>query len=131
MSLNLPRRQGRHQTNAALAIINIILLLVFFFLISGQNRPAPITVLLPETTGLSGAALPAFALELHKGGEWRMDGQTIPPELLAAALPPGDAPIHLIVDQNLAAGQLMTALRSPELSDRQIRLVTRHRQAQE
>lgn len=129
MSLNLPSRPGRPRADAALPIVNIILLLVFFFLIAGQNRPAPVGISLPETADLPGGALPPFTVELHEGGEWRVDGQPIAAELLAAALPPGDAPIHLATDRDLPSGELMRALRSPELTGRQIRLVTQRSRA--
>ncbi|MDO5622833.1 MAG: biopolymer transporter ExbD [Paracoccus sp. (in: a-proteobacteria)] len=131
MSLNLPPRPARPRAEAALAIINIVLLLVFFFLLSGQNRPVPAGIILPETVALPAGTLPPLTLELHGGGEWRIEGQAIAPELLGAALPPGDAPVHLATDRDLPAGELMQALRSPELAGRQIRLVTQRGQAGE
>lgn len=126
MSMNLPPlRQGRHvQVDTSLAIVNIVLLLIFYFLIAGQN-PAPDTDLeLAGTTELSPENLPSPVLEVLGPEEWRLDGRPIRPEMLPGALAASGAPVHLLIDRNAPAGLLVGLMRRPELAGHDIRLVT-------
>lgn len=126
MSMNLPPlRQGRHvQVDTSLAIVNIVLLLIFYFLIAGQN-PAPDTGLeLSSTTEISPGNLPSPVLEVLGPEEWRLDGRSIRPEMLPGALADSAAPVHLLIDRNASAGLLVGLMRRPELAGHDIRLVT-------
>lgn len=124
MSLNLPARRMRMRIDPAYSIVNIVLLLIFFFLLAGQETRITSELQLAQTTALPAGQLPPPVLEIISDTEWRLDGQTLRPELLAAALPEGDAPLHLLIDRGAPSAQLLSILRRPELADRQIRLVT-------
>ncbi|WP_405402636.1 ExbD/TolR family protein [Paracoccus sp. Ld10] len=124
MSLNLPVRTARVRIDPALAIVNVVLLLIFFFLVSGREQRALGDLELSQTSQLPNAALPSPVLELHPSGDWLLDGQPVQPDLLAAALPDGEAPVHVMIDRDAPAHQLMDLLRRPELAARPLRLVT-------
>ena len=125
MSLRLPVRPRRMHIDPAYAIVNLVLLLIFFFMVSGQETRLTTQVELAETQALPPGKLPPPLLEIISDNDWRLDGQPIRPELLAAALPASDIPVHLLIDRSAPAELLLAILRRPELTDRQIRFVTR------
>lgn len=131
MSLNLPSRShGRRQIDTSLAIVNIVLLLIFFFLIGGQDRRLQTPLHLATTRALPAQALPSPVLELRGPEDWVLDGQPITPEMAPAALAavmgpqPGRLPVHLVMDRAAPARALMAALRRTELAGHDLRLVT-------
>ena len=126
MSLNLPRREARMRLDPALAIVNIVLLLIFFFLAAGQNDPAPTSLQLARTSTLPAGALPSPVLELRGADEWLLDGEPVLPQLLAAALAGRDGPLHVMIDRQAPSSVLLELLRRPEVEGHDIRLVTRH-----
>lgn len=126
MSLNLPAlRDGRHvQVDTSLAIVNIVLLLIFYFLIAGQDPKVETALDLSSTTALSPDSLPSPVLEVLGPEEWRLDGMPIRPEMLPGALAEAAGPVHLLMDRNAPAGLLVGMMRRPELTGHDIRLVT-------
>lgn len=125
MSMNLPSRDGRRvQVDPSLAIVNIVLLLIFYFLLAGQERPIETPLDLATTTTLSPESLPSPMLELHGPEDWLLDGAPIRPEMLPAALAQAQGPVHLLMDRNAPSGLLVSVLRRPELAGHEIRLVT-------
>lgn len=124
MSLGLPSRRARLRMDPALAIVNVVLLLIFFFLVSGQEARIFGDLELPSSRALPAGQLPSPVLEVLPSGQWRLDGLAVQPELLAAALPPGDAPLHVVIDRQAPSGRLIELLSLPELADRPLRLVT-------
>lgn len=125
MSLRLPQRTGRMRIDPAYAIVNIVLLLIFFFLVSGREQEIDSQLQLAETTELPAGNAPPPTLEIISTNNWILNGQPVRPELLAAALPADDQPIHLLIDRSANSGLLLQVLNRPELADRPIRLVTR------
>ncbi|MDO5704946.1 MAG: biopolymer transporter ExbD [Paracoccus sp. (in: a-proteobacteria)] len=132
MSVSLPPPPQRLRIDVSLAIINIVLLLIFFFLVSGQmtasNQPA--TMDLPETTDLPLDQLPRPILIVTPDGDWTLDGQPVAPDLLGVAVAALQRPVtlHVLIDRAAPADTLVTVLRNPALRDIAVRLVTlRHR----
>lgn len=125
MSLSLPRRPALARLDPALAIVNIVLLLIFFFLGAGQPARPPGELQLAQTRLLPAAVLPSPVLELHGAERWLLDDQPILPELLPAALALHDGPLHVMIDGQAPASLLLDLLRHPGLEGRDLRLVTR------
>ncbi|MFC3529850.1 ExbD/TolR family protein [Paracoccus mangrovi] len=126
MSLRLPPlRQGRHiQVDTSLAIVNIVLLLIFYFLIVGGNPALETPLELASTTELAPEDLPSPVLEVHGPEDWRLDGRPIQPEMLPAALADMTGSVHLVMDRTAPAALLVGLMRRPELAGHDIRLVT-------
>lgn len=125
MSLNLPSRAERRvQVDTSLAIVNIVLLLIFFFLMVGQAPRMQTPLELATTTTLAQQELPSPMLELRGPDEWLLDGDPIRPEMLPAALAQVSGPVHLLMDRTAPASLLVAVLRRPELAGHDLRLVT-------
>lgn len=125
MSLDLPsRRDRRIQVDSSLAIVNIVLLLIFYFLLAGQAPQVQTPLNLSSTATLSAEDLPSPVLEIRGPQDWRLDGTPIQPEMLPAALTAAPGPVHLLMDRAAPSSLLMQILRRPELADHDILLVT-------
>ena len=123
MSLNLPERNRRLRFDHALAIVNIVLLLIFYFLLVGQQPHLNSPLDLSATTSLTPESLPWPVLELRGPGEWWLDGASIRPEAMPSALA-GGGPVYLLMDRAAPASLLVEALQLPELTGHDLRLVT-------
>lgn len=127
MSVSLPFKRRQLQIDVSLAIINIVLLLIFFFVVSGQvtggaqNRALD----LPETSDLPLDQLPRPILIVAPEG-WTLDGQPVAPDLLGVAIEalPQPVVLHLLIDRGAPADALIAVLRHPALQDVALRLVT-------
>ena len=125
MSLRLPISRGRRiQVDTSLAIVNIVLLLIFYFLLAGQDPKFETRLELATTTALKPDTLPSPVLEVLGPEDWRLDGRPILPEALPGALAASAGPLHLLLDRNAPAGLLVGLMRRPELAGRELRLVT-------
>jgi biopolymer transport protein ExbD len=126
MALNLPpRRRERAHIDTSLSIVNIVLLLLFFFMIVGQTAKPDPGLALPATEDLPLEQLPKPILVIERGGNWLLDGEPVSPELLPAALPGGPGQVlHLMIDRNAPAQLLVGALQNPVLAEYELRLVT-------
>lgn len=125
MSLHLPsRRDRRVQVDSALSIVNIVLLLIFYFLLTGQAPRVETPLQLARTAALSAEELPSPVLEIRGPQDWLLDGAAIGPEMLPAALASSPGPVHLLIDRAAPSSLLMAVLRRPELADHDLRLVT-------
>ena len=126
MSLRLPARRRVSQIDVSLAIVNIVLLLIFFFVVSGQEYADMGDVNLSETSALPLERLPKPLLVIDRAGEWSLDGEPITPELLPIALQEqgGTGDLFLVLDRAAPASQLIAALNRPELEPFRLRLVT-------
>lgn len=121
-------RRARGQVDASLAIVNIVLLLIFFFMMAGTFlRPEEVPVDPAETNSLPLERLPRPLLVLVDEGNWQLDGLALQPEDLASAL--GEAPpkLHVLAAKSFPARALVALGALPELSGTQILLVTLHR----
>lgn len=125
MSLRLPARHpDRLRIDTSLAIVNIVLLLIFFFLVAGQETRIPRDLRLAQTSRIAPAALPSPILEIRSDEDWLLDGKPVSPELLPAALAGSGEVVHLMIDRDAKANLLIAALGHPELVRREVRLVT-------
>ncbi|MEL6587012.1 MAG: biopolymer transporter ExbD [Pseudomonadota bacterium] len=130
MSRLLPAARKPTGLDVSLAIVNIVLLLIFFFLATGRLlNPVGPDLDLSETTQLPLDTLPSPILVVDTDGNWRLDGAPLAPELLAAAIDTLDAPVtlHLLMDRGAPAGSLLDLVARPELDQVELRLVTLHR----
>ncbi|MEM9870536.1 MAG: biopolymer transporter ExbD [Pseudomonadota bacterium] len=125
-----PAREG-NKMDSGLAIVNIVLLLIFFFLTTGSlSNSTTVTVSLPETTELPLNLLPKPLLTVSVDGDLTLDGVPIERGGLAAALV-DDPMLHVLADREANAGALLDLIAAEELIAVQIRLVTVHRKATE
>ncbi|PJI84232.1 biopolymer transport protein ExbD [Yoonia maricola] len=127
----LPPARQRIQIDSSLAIVNIVLLLIFFFLTTGSmSNSASIPVQLPDTSELPLDLLPQPLLSVDADGAMMLNGEPIAPGTLAAAMI--DEPtIHLLADRNANAGALLDMLAAEELIAVEVRMVTLHRVQQD
>jgi biopolymer transport protein ExbD len=126
MALNLPpRRPERAHIDTSLSIVNIMLLLLFFFMIVGQTAPPAPGLDLSTTEDLPLEQLPSPILIVETDGAWQLDGEPISPDLLPAAVPAaGGQVLHLMIDRMAPARLLVETLNDPVLADYDLRLVT-------
>ena len=121
-----PRR--RKEADFSLAIVNIVLLLVFFFLITGslvQNGETRVN--LAETSELPLERLPRPLLLIDAQGEMALDGVVMTADEVAAGL--GETlpeALYLLADHSLSADKLMALTTRPDLAGVSMRLVTLH-----
>lgn len=125
---------GRQKSKAdfSLATVNIVLLLVFFFLITGTLvETDELAVDLAQTEDLPLDRLPRPLLLMKPDGTWSLDGLEVTPATLLLAvnesferLGATERVLHLLPDRTLAADQLISVLRRSDLADVEIKLVT-------
>lgn len=135
MSVSLPPRRRHTTIDVSLAIVNIVLLLIFFFLVTGQisaEKPSD-DIDLPVSSNLPLDQLPRPLLMVTPGGEWLLDGTEVAPDLLGVALDalPEPLTLHLLLDRGAPADLLVAVLRNPALAQRPVRLVTLKERAAE
>jgi len=129
MQSRLPQRRKGAQFDSSLAIINIVLLLIFFFITTGSLMSSrTVEVSLPETTRLPLDLLPEPLLIIQADGAMLLDGQVVERGALAAALI--DSPtVHVLTDREMTAGTLLTILDEEALIAVEVQLVTLHLKA--
>jgi biopolymer transport protein ExbD len=83
----LPRPRKKSEMDVSFAIVSIVFLLLFFFLLTGQmqNQTAR-GMALAETSELPLDRLPSPILIVGEAGAWSLDGAPVAPDLLALAL---------------------------------------------
>lgn len=126
----LPREHEKSELDVSLAIVNIVLLLIFFFLATGRLlNPVGPEVDLADTTELPLDQLPSPILVVMDDGSWQLDGQDVAPDFLAIALDSLEQPVtlHLLLDRAAPANSMISVLNLPELAEREVKLVTLHR----
>ena len=127
----LPAPERKITPQSSLAIVNIVLLLIFFFLSTGSltgGQKFPIA--LPETADLPLDLLPKPLLSLGLEGEMRLDGALVEPGRLGAML--GTAPtLHILADRDQKAGEVLDLLTAEDLTAVELKLVTLHRKQAE
>jgi biopolymer transport protein ExbD len=123
----IPRTHQKQAPDISLAIVNIVLLLIFFFLITGRMTNAPsFAIELSETAELPVEHLPKPILIFEPGDVMSLDGEVIEPDALADAVADYTA-LNLLIDRNENAHTLLDILGKPEFDHLDIRLVTIHR----
>ncbi len=130
--LRLPARR-RVQIDVSMAVVNIVLLLIFFFLAVGPGEHPEGQLDLSETRRLALDQLPSPILIVDPQGNWSLDGEPLTPELLPVALEGVGATeqLYLMIDREAPAGQLIAVLNRPELQSLDIELVTLHHEGGE
>jgi biopolymer transport protein ExbD len=98
--------------DALLPLINLVFLLLMFFIVAGQlaNDPLPD---LPGTTQLEKERSPEADLMVKADGSWQVDGKSRQADTLLAALddPGEDASLRIAADEGLTMADLETLLR--------------------
>ncbi len=114
------------KADVSLAIVNIVLLLIFFFLATGQLLgSADYDVELSETADLPIDVLPKPILIVARNGSFTLDGVPVADDLLGQALT-GQTALHVLIDKGAPATELINLLARPELAEVEVRLVTIH-----
>ncbi|MEO9575361.1 MAG: biopolymer transporter ExbD [Tateyamaria sp.] len=122
----LPPPRPTKAIDSSLAIVNIVLLLIFFFLATGSLIASDsVEIDLPETTQLPLDLLPKPLLAVDGDAAMTLDGVPLEPGALAEALI--DFPtLHVLADRELGAGVLLDLLAAEELVAVSVKLVTLH-----
>lgn len=130
MKKSLTRTRAPIHMDVSLAIVNIVLLLIFFFLATGRLlNPAGADLELSETSELPLDQLPEPILVVNRDGSWALNGDDIVPENLDLALADMPQPVvlYLLINRTAPANTLLAVINRPELRDTEVRLVTLHR----
>ncbi len=130
MKKTLARTRAPAHMDVSLAIVNIVLLLIFFFLATGRLlNPAGADMELSETTELPLDQLPQPILVINKDGSWALNGAEIVPENLDLALTDLPVPVvlYLLINRTAPANTLLAIINRPELQGTEVRLVTLHK----
>jgi biopolymer transport protein ExbD len=129
----LPSRRKRAEMDVSFAIVSIVFLLLFFFLVTGQmqNRAAQ-SMALAETSELPLDRLPSPILIVGDDGQWSLDGNPVAPDLLALALADLPQPLilHVLIGKEAPAESLLQVVTRPDLADIELRLVTLRRRVE-
>ena len=130
MIRSLPRRHTPVGLDVSLAIVNIVLLLIFFFLATGQLLNPPTQgVEISETTELPLDQLPAPILIVRDNGNWELDGAPVAADLFGVAVAALETPLtlHVLIGRKAPASSLLDIVNRPELDEAEIKLVTLRR----
>jgi biopolymer transport protein ExbD len=120
----LPRPREKTALDSSLAIVNIVLLLIFFFLATGSLlNSRTVEVALPETRALPLDLLPEPLLVIDAEGGMLLNGAPIPRGSLAENLL-DDPVLHILADRNGNAQALLALLAAENLVAVELRLVT-------
>jgi biopolymer transport protein ExbD len=124
----LADKDDRPAPDFGLAQVNIVLLLVLFFLVVGTIvETSEQAVRLPETTDLPLERLPRPLLLIDGGETWQLDGEALTPIEVVARLidnPDGVRRVHLLMAQDLPADVMFGVLRRLEDTGLGVALVT-------
>jgi len=102
------RRRQTSRREPTIALINIVFLMLVFFLVAGTvAQPLDGTLNLVRTSDLDGAA-PPDALVVHPDGRMSFRGIEIASiEVFLAARAPGDGAVRVVPDRDLPAARLV------------------------
>ncbi|PXX92520.1 biopolymer transporter ExbD [Marinobacter vulgaris] len=103
--------------DALLPLINLVFLLLMFFIVAGQISDTPLPDL-PGTGDQAANELPRADLIITAAGDWQVDGQTVGAEDLTSVLPAPDkeAALKIAAEQDIAMAELESLLRVLENS---------------
>ncbi|MEP1215516.1 MAG: biopolymer transporter ExbD [Marinobacter sp.] len=103
--------------DALLPLINLVFLLLMFFIVAGQLSDTPLPDL-PGTADQTGHEQPHADLIVTAAGDWQVGGQTVGADSLSDALPTPDAetPLKIAAEQDIAMDELEALLRVLENS---------------
>lgn len=126
----LPPPPAKQEPDVSLAIVNIVLLLILFFLATGAMMNSPSRgVNIAETLDLPRDQLPRPVLVIGDGGTLELDDAPIAQGDLAAALT-GERALYVLIDRERPALELLELLATEGLERLDIHLVTAHKEEQ-
>ncbi|MFN3145141.1 MAG: ExbD/TolR family protein [Paracoccaceae bacterium] len=129
MRRRLPETEQKARPDVSLAIVNIVLLLIFFFLATGSLTSAPTrAVEVSETFDLPVEQLPHPILIVEGDDSISLNGESIDLDALSAALE-GETVLHVMIAREAPAHELLALLTRPDLKAFDVRLVTIHRRS--
>lgn len=100
--------------DSLLPLINLVFLLLMFFIIAGQVTESPLPPL-PGMIGQDRPEPPRPDLTVQASGAWIADGRTLNPDTLGSALPePEDKPLRVAADQGITMADLESLFRKLE-----------------
>ena len=124
--LKLPERRPQTAPDTALSIVNLVLLLILFFLATGSLLNAPnYGVNLAETGELPISLLPQPILIIDDEAGMLLDGVPIDAAGLAEAMN-AEPVLHVLAPRDAAAQRLLALFAEEALLATEIRLVTLH-----
>ena len=107
-------------------LINIVFLLLLFFLVSGSWRDSVERVSLPSSDQPLESLHDGVAVVLTSDGTWRMAGQTVTlPQLTQQLQMQRAGRINIYADEAAAASSLLALLAAMESSQSQLFLIVR------
>ncbi|OAN87132.1 hypothetical protein [Sulfitobacter geojensis] len=123
----LPRPSEPIRPDVSLFIVNIVLLLILFFLATGSLVSTPDEgVRISETRDLPIDQLPKPVLIVEEDGRLTLDGEELPADGLPQAMV-GHSVLHVLIDRTAPALDLLKLVNRPGMENLDIRLVTIHR----
>ncbi|NMT62924.1 ExbD/TolR family protein [Marinobacter orientalis] len=111
-----PARSGKRLMerleDALLPLINLVFLLLMFFIVAGQLSDTPLPDL-PGTGSGAGNEQPHADLVVTAAGDWQVGGQTVGSGGLANVLPAPakESPLKIAAEQDIAMANLEALLR--------------------
>lgn len=101
--------------DALLPLINLVFLLLMFFIVAGQIADEPLPELPTAETGTQQQE-PRADLSVTKSGDWKIAGQVLNKQRLLASLPPADPqkPLTIAAAEGLAMAKLESLFRTLE-----------------
>ncbi len=126
----LEAQRHRRRPDFGLAQVNIVLLLVLFFLVVGTIvENDELAVDLAETSELPLERLPRPLLLIDANGAWSLDGAPMAEAAVVEALkapPPDGQPnaVYILAPRDMAADRLLRAMQLLLPSGRTVKLVT-------
>lgn len=126
----LPPPRRKTDPDFSLAIVNIVLLLILFFLATGAlvNTPSK-GVNISETLDLPLDQLPRPVLVVEPDGGLVLDDQPVDEPGLVAALA-GERVLYVLIDRDAPALDLLDVLATQGLERLDIKLVTAHKESE-
>ncbi|RBW51957.1 ExbD/TolR family protein [Marinobacter sp. F3R11] len=101
--------------DALLPLINLVFLLLMFFIVAGQLADDPLPDL-PATPPSTEQHSPQADLFVDADGHWRVSGETLDEQTILQRLPEPDAqnPLKIAADSSISMADLETLLRTLE-----------------
>ena len=126
MAVFLPPPRKRFQPDFSLATVNIVLLLLLYFIVAGDPAEQGERAITPPTTrDLALAGLPRPLLALPPDGELTLDGTATTPTALYTRIAAGELPrVHLLAARDHPAQALLALAGTLASSGAEVQMVT-------
>lgn len=122
---SLPAASEYASIDPSITIVNVVLLLIFFFIATGSllNSSTDFEGT-PKTTELPLDLLPEPILVLEPGGGMQLNGEPVPVGSLRTSLNPADKRLHVLVDSQQPARQILAIIERENVTLVDVLLVT-------